>query len=162
MQQNGKSKVIAGVLVIVAVALIAVAASMLGKDEQQSTDTSGAETSQQQSDSSASNEEPAASSDATYKDGTYTVSDTYPSPGGEEDIKVVLTLKDNVVTAVDVTQEANQRESAEYQSQFQQGYKSRVIGKSIATLELNRVSGSSLTAQAFDDALDQIRQQAEV
>lgn len=153
MQQNGSSKVVAGIIVIIAVALIAVAAGTLTKkEEQQSTGSDTTTTSQ---------ETPSVSrGSAVYKDGTYTVNDTYPSPGGEEDIKVMLTLKDNKVTAVEVTQEANQAESAEYQGQFQEGYKARVIGKAIDTLELNRVSGSSLTTQAFDEALEQIRNQA--
>ncbi len=163
MQPNGKNKIIAGAIIIAAVALIAIAASMLNKkDEQQASNTRDTSTSQQEMASISSEVENTADSDegATYKDGTYTVSDTYPSPGGEEDIKVVLTLKDNAVTAVDVTQDANQRESEEYQSMFQQGYKSRVIGKAIDGLELDSVSGSSLTTQAFDEALEQIRSQA--
>ena len=159
MEHNGKNKVIAAIIVIAAVALLAIAAGTLKKDEKQTGLNSSASDGQQTvADDSAAKS--TIGSGATYKDGTYTISDTYPSPGGEEDIKVVLTLKNNVVTAVDVTQDANQRESEEYQSQFQAGYKSRVIGKAIDTLQLKHVSGSSLTTQAFDDALEQIRSQA--
>lgn len=160
MQQSGTNKVVAGIIIIVAVALIAVAASMLSKKDEQASSTEETPTSLQEASTNTSEEASSVGEGATYKDGTYTVNDTYPSPGGEEDIKVVLTLKDNLVTTVEVTQEANQRESAEYQGMFQRGYKSRVIGKAIDTLELNRVSGSSLTTQAFDEALEQIRSQA--
>lgn len=160
MESNGKNKIIAGAIIIAAVALIAIAASMLTKKDNQAALNDSIDSTLQQPASETDSQEPTADSGAEYKDGTYTINDTYPSPGGEEDIKVVLTLKDNKVAAVEVTQEANQRESAEYQGQFQQGYKSRVIGKAIESLELNRVSGSSLTTQAFDEALEQIRAQA--
>lgn len=159
MEHSNKNKVLAGIVVIVAVALMAIAASMLSKEELDDNANS-----QVFSDQASSNsiDKPTQLQDsiATYKDGTYTVSDTYPSPGGEEDIKVVLTLEDQIVASVDVIQEANQRESAEYQALFQAGYKSRVIGRAIDTLQLNHVSGSSLTTQAFDEALEQIRNQA--
>lgn len=160
MERSNNNKIIAGAIVIAAVVLIAVAASMFGSNENQtSQDTTDSSTAQEASTDNA----PAAASvatDATYKDGTYTVDDTYPSPGGIEDIKVVLTLKDNIVTEVEVTQDANEAESAEYQGRFQEGYKSKVIGKALSSLSLSRSSGASLTTNAFNDALEQIRTKA--
>ena len=48
----------------------------------------------------------------------------------------------------------------EYQDDFVGGYKSQVVGKSIAEIQLGKVSGSSLTSRGFNEALDQIRNQA--
>lgn len=99
--------------------------------------------------------------DATsYKDGQYHATGRYQSPGGTESIAVTLTLKDNAVDAVDVTQQADSRESREYQSAFASAYKSRVVGKKINEISLSRVAGSSLTCAGFSDALDQIKHDA--
>lgn len=157
MERSNNNKIIAGIIVIAAIVLIAVAANILGKKDKQPVQNTNAASETTTSDTSSTTTVEAG---VTYKDGTYTVSDTYPSPGGIEDIKVVLTVKDNTVSAVEVTQEANQRESAEYQGRFQEGYKSKVIGKALSSLSLSRSSGASLTTNAFNDALEEIRQQA--
>jgi len=43
---------------------------------------------------------------------------------------------------------------------FISGYKPYVIGKNIDTISLDRVSGSSLTPAAFNEALGQIKTEA--
>lgn len=160
MERSNSNKIIAGAIVIAAVVLIAVAASIFGKDDQTSQSGTESNTSTSQSANTSQQQTTTQSSNVSYKDGTYTVNDTYPSPGGIEDIKVVLTLKSNTVTEVEVTQDANEAESAEYQGRFQESYRLKVVGKAINTLSLSRSSGASLTTNAFNDALEEIRQQA--
>lgn len=95
-----------------------------------------------------------------YKNGTYSATGSYMSPGGEDQISVTLTLKNDTITDVSVTPAAGDRTSERYQNRFISGYKQYVIGKNIADVQLTAVSGSSLTPIGFNDALAQIKAQA--
>ena len=97
----------------------------------------------------------------TYKDGTYTADGNYLSPGGAESITVTLTLKDNIVTDATVISHATIANSIHYQGVFIANYKPLVIGKDISTLNLTKVSGSSLTPKGFNDAVAKIKVQAQ-
>jgi hypothetical protein len=97
----------------------------------------------------------------TFKDGTYAAVGSYTSPGGSESIKVNLTLSDNVVTAATVTSGANDPTASSYQGYFISGYKPSVVGKKISTIKLSNVSGSSLTSQGFNQALQKVECHAE-
>lgn len=101
-----------------------------------------------------------ASTASPYKDGTYEAVGTYDSPAGSESIDVTLTLKGGVVTDASVTPMPNDHTSARYQDMFVSGYKSQVIGQPIATLNLDYVSGSSLTPIGFDNAVAAIKAKA--
>ncbi len=98
---------------------------------------------------------------ANYKDGTYDVKGAYTSPAGPETIDVKLTLKDNKVTDAEVVSEATNPKSKFMQGAFISGYKDMVIGKNINDIHLEKVSGSSLTPKGFNDALEQIKTQAQ-
>lgn len=100
------------------------------------------------------------SSTASYKDGTYSASGAYTSPGGDEKVSVKVTIKDGVVENSEVTAQSASFESEEYQNKFIAGYKSEVVGKPVNSIRLSRVSGSSLTSEGFNNALDKIKQQA--
>jgi uncharacterized protein with FMN-binding domain len=95
-----------------------------------------------------------------YKDGTYTATGSYNSPGGTEDLGVTLTLKNDIVTNSSLSLMAYDGRSQRYQQMFQSGYQSQVIGRSIDSINLGRVSGSSLTPYGFNDAVTQIKAQA--
>ncbi|MDB5170224.1 MAG: hypothetical protein JWN82_620 [Candidatus Saccharibacteria bacterium] len=99
---------------------------------------------------------------ATYTDGTYEATGDYVSPGGNEEITISVTLKDNVVTDTSAINGATDTEAKQHQDDFIGGYKSLVVGKNINEVKLSRVSGSSLTSQGFNDAIQQIRNKAEV
>ena len=97
---------------------------------------------------------------SVYTDGTYTATGSYMSPGGDEQIKVTVTLASDIITNVSVTSLAYDRTSQSYQDMFISGYKQYVIGQNIASVNLTYVSGSSLTPRGFDNALSQIEAQA--
>lgn len=97
----------------------------------------------------------------TYKDGTYSATGSYTSPGGVESISVTLILKGDTVVDSTVIAGTKDRDSREYQDQFISGYKSMVVGKNIKTIKLSRVSGSSLTSRGFNNALTSIEAQAQ-
>ncbi|HTK33096.1 MAG TPA: hypothetical protein VL335_00920 [Candidatus Paceibacterota bacterium] len=97
---------------------------------------------------------------ALYKDGTYTANGTYMSPGGQDEIKVTLTLKSDIVTDATVVTVIADHTSQRYQDKFISGYKQYVVGQNISSLNVTVVSGSSLTSTGFNNALAKIKTQA--
>ena len=97
---------------------------------------------------------------SSYKDGTYTATGSYDSPAGTENVKVSVVLKGGIVTASTVTNEATDHTSSRYQNMFISGYAQYVNGKSIASLNVGKVSGSSLTPIGFNQAIAKIKTQA--
>lgn len=97
---------------------------------------------------------------AAYENGTYSATGTYVSPGGRATIDLTVTIVDGVIT--DTTLAANEAsgEARDYIQRFASGYKAEVVGKSVDAVELSRVAGSSLTSNGFNDALDQIKDDA--
>ena len=95
-----------------------------------------------------------------YKNGTYSATGSYGSPGGTENISVTLTLSNDIITSVSVTSGAYDRRSQGYQNVFIANYKQYVIGKNIASVNLGKISSSSLTPIGFNNALAQIKSQA--
>ncbi len=101
-----------------------------------------------------------ATSDATYKDGTYSAPGTYDSPGGTEKIKVTLTLSKNVITAMKVVTVNADPTARAYEQQFEGGIAAVTVGKNINSLNIGVVAGSSLTSLGFNQALATIKADA--
>jgi uncharacterized protein with FMN-binding domain len=160
-QSRSKRELITTLAVLIAIVIIVAAAILLSKRDgaggSTANNSSSSNTNQNRSGSNAGGN----ITDTTYKDGTYTATGDYSSPGGHEEITVRLTIDDNTVTATSATSNASGGEAREYQNAFISGYKKLVIGKNIDDLDLSRVSGSSLTSQGFNDALEQIKSQAQ-
>jgi uncharacterized protein with FMN-binding domain len=93
----------------------------------------------------------------SYKDGSYNSNGSYVSPGGQETINVALTLKANVVTAITVKTVTADPTATQYEAMFVQGISKVVVGKTLDSLAVTKVSGSSLTSQGFDKALEAIK-----
>lgn len=96
-----------------------------------------------------------------FDDGSYEVTGAYQSPNGAETIVVSLTLSDGIVAAATVTPQATNDTSSRYQGMFVGGFADEVVGKPLADIEVTRIAGSSLTGRGFNDALDQIRAEAQ-
>lgn len=96
-----------------------------------------------------------------YKNGIYSVTASYDSPAGSEDIGVSVTLKSDVIVDSSVTPMAGDGRSQKYQQAFIGGYKPYVIGKNIDSVNLDVVSGASLTPIGFNDALAAIKAKAQ-
>lgn len=93
--------------------------------------------------------------------GTYEATGDYTSPGGSQSVGVELTVDaDGTVTDVTVTPEASDPTSERYQEQFAGGIADEVVGQSIDSLDVSVVAGSSLTSGGFDDAVQQIVDEA--
>ena len=94
---------------------------------------------------------------ATYKDGSYTAPGTYVSPGGTEHISVTLTLAKNIITATKVTTVNADPTATGYEQLFEGGIAAATVGKDINTLNIGVVAGSSLTSMGFNNALAAIK-----
>jgi|GEM_PF-1355778 len=97
---------------------------------------------------------------SAYEDGTYSADGIYRSPAGTEDIKVTLTLTDDIVTSAQVVGTATNPKSKMMQQAFIDGYSTLVVGKSIDALSLGVINGSSLTPKGFMDAVVKIKAEA--
>ena len=99
---------------------------------------------------------------ASYEDGTYRAIGSYFSPGGQATVELTVTLENGVITSTELATGSAPGESQVYIDQFIDGYEVEVIGKEIETVQLSRVAGASLTSIGFNDALDQIKDDARV
>ena len=154
---NSKAKIITSIIILVVVVVIVFGAKAL--TSRQSGEVA---TSSNTAPASASSAVSADSTDTaqTYKDGTYSATGNYDSPGGNESIDVSITIRNNTVASTSAQSGANDPTAEQFQADFIGGYQSMVVGKNINTIHLSHVSGSSLTSQGFNDALAQIRNQA--
>ncbi|MET0481225.1 MAG: FMN-binding protein [Mycetocola sp.] len=105
-------------------------------------------------------EQPSTGTGTEYQDGEYTAVGSYVSPGGPESVTVTLTLQDNTVTALEVTGSGGTPNAKKFQGEFIDGIDEVVVGRNIDELNVSKVSGSSLTSGGFNEALDQIRDDA--
>jgi uncharacterized protein with FMN-binding domain len=95
-----------------------------------------------------------------YQDGEYTAEGSYISPGGPESVTVTLTLQDDTVTALEVTGSGGTPNAKKFQGEFIESIDGVVIGRNIDDLQVSKVAGSSLTSGGFNEALQQIRDDA--
>jgi len=156
-------QIIATLAVLVVVALIVIGTKVYNsgsEDTVANTASSQTGSSTTSSDTSSAVSTTSSDSSTTYKDGTYSATGTYSSPGGSQQIGVSITISNGTVTATTATDKATDRDSREFQDDFIASYKSLVVGKSLDSISLSRVSGSSLTSQGFNNAITQIKEQA--
>jgi uncharacterized protein with FMN-binding domain len=167
MERDSKKETMVTLAVLLVVVLIVTGAVVMAKNRSNetasTTNTTTSTGSSSDNDtgslSTASATTPAGSSE--YKNGTYSATGNYATPDGTESITVKVTLKDGNVSDTSADASMRSRESKEYVAQFLEAYKSYVVGKDVDALKLSRVSGSSLTSQGFNSAIEQIRTQAE-
>lgn len=156
-----------GVIAIVVIALLAIAATTVAivsgntnKNESMTTEVSPSPSSSIAADVPKTNE----ANDGTYKAGSYKATGSYRTPGGQESVTVSVTLSgtDGTIASIETTGTgaASGGESREYQGKFLANYKELVVGKKIDEVSLSRVAGSSLTSNGFNNALDEIAQDA--
>jgi uncharacterized protein with FMN-binding domain len=94
---------------------------------------------------------------SVYKDGNYSATGTYKSPGGSETLRVTLDLSDDVVTDLAVTSVKIDSTAAAYEAAFEGGIQAIVVGKNIDSLNVGPVAGSSLTSVGFNRAITTIK-----
>ena len=142
--------------VVAAMAAVGLVAGACSSGDSGSGDSTTATT----ADSSAATEAADAGSGG-YKDGEYTARGEYISPGGPQSVGVTVTLSNSVITAVSVDTSQTKGPSLEYQGKFAGGISDVVVGKSIDEIEVDKVSGSSLTSGGFNEAITLIKEEAQ-
>jgi len=148
---------LAALIIIVLVGIVATAVIVINMDKGNDVETT--QTTETTTPASDTNTETDAAT-SSYKDGTYSATGSYSSPGGRESIKLTVTIKDGIITSTSLDEKASNGEAKEYQDDFDSGYKTLVVGKNIDEVSLSRVAGSSLTSNGFNDALDEIKSDA--
>ena len=99
-------------------------------------------------------------STGAYRDGDYEAEGSYQSPGGTERVKVAVTLEGGTVASLTFTPEAKHPTSKQFQGKFASGIEAEVVGKPIDQLQVDKVSGSSLTSGGFNAAIERIKAEA--
>lgn len=99
---------------------------------------------------------------SVYKNGTYSSTVTYMAPPGNEKMGVTVTIANDKITSVNVQNMATDQTSSMYQNRFIGSVSSTVVGQSVNQMKLGVVSGASLSTNAFNNALVQIKAQAKL
>ena len=93
-----------------------------------------------------------------YLDGTYGAIGSYAK--GKNSIDVTLVLADDSIASVTVVPMATIKMSLGLQKKFALAISDEVVGKPIDEVHLDRLAGSSLTTQGFNEAVEKIKTQA--
>lgn len=128
---------------------------------QSSSDDAGSTPSSAAASESASGDAGSSEASGDYTAGTYEASGSYSNPGGTSEVDVQVTLGDGgVIDDVIVTPQASGT-SKQYQEKFAGGIADEVVGKNIDDIDVTKVAGSSLTSGGFNQAIDQIKSDAQ-
>ncbi len=95
-----------------------------------------------------------------YKDGTFTASGDYNSPGGQESVNVTVGLIGGIIESINIEGVNNNQTSDRYQQLFIEGVSGEVVGQDINEVEIGIINGSSLTGAGFNKAIEAIRTEA--
>jgi uncharacterized protein with FMN-binding domain len=93
-----------------------------------------------------------------YKDGEYSAIGEYGNLPSS--ITVTVILEDDVITNVNVIPHATNETSLELQERFAGAVPKVVLGKRIDEVKVGRIAGSSSTPDGFNNAIEQIKEQA--
>ncbi len=98
-----------------------------------------------------------------FRPGEYEAIGSYTTPDGRtQKIEVEVDLAaDGTITDLDADGQAEGGNSEQYQKKFESGIDQQVVGRKITELDVDKVSGSSLTSGGFNSAIKQIISQAQ-
>lgn len=99
---------------------------------------------------------------AQYKDGSYAAQGGYLTPGGAESIGVRLNVSGDQIVSAEVEVEASSPTARQFQRQFATRYASQVVARDLASVDISRLAGASLTSLGFENALTRIKAAARV
>jgi len=149
---------IAALIVVVLVGMVASAVIIINNNKSDTAEKTVDHSTHDHSDTSSTE----STDTSEYENGTYSAVGSYFSPGGRESIELTVVITDGVITDTTIENQATDPEAKEHQELFSSNYKALVVGKEVGSVSLSRVAGSSLTSNGFNDALDQIKDDARV
>jgi uncharacterized protein with FMN-binding domain len=97
-----------------------------------------------------------------YNTGTYSVLGSYMSPGGQEQFDLSVNLNNGIITSVTFQPKSMSKMGEKFGMMFNNGFSTQVVGKSIDSISLDVVNGASLTTSGFMDAMQTIKQKAQL
>lgn len=93
----------------------------------------------------------------SFKDGSFTSSKSYAVPGSKTNtLTATITISNDSVISIS-TSSVNDPRSQEYNDDFKAEIAGSVVSKKIDGLSVGAVGGASLTSEAFNQILNQIR-----
>lgn len=96
-----------------------------------------------------------------YKDGSYSASGSYVTHGGEQQMGVAMTIKNDIVTSVTITPMADDSRSLQDQQRLASEIGKYVVGyPPDHALQVGVINGASDTTDGFKNAVNQIINQA--
>jgi len=161
MDSSDKKRAATSLIVLIVTVLLIGGAMLASQNQPASAPTASNQPTKKQppaKDSSGSSSMPASSSG--FKDGKYSAAGAYQSPGGSQEIKITINLKDSAIIETSAEGDSKSSNSRFYQSSFISNYKQKVVGKKISEVKLDHVGNSSLTPEGFNNALEDIKKQA--
>jgi uncharacterized protein with FMN-binding domain len=100
--------------------------------------------------------------DSVFADGVYEATASYFTPNNTEHIiDVALTITNGAVTDVDVVYDGSSAKTPNH-SRFDAAVAGDVVGVELDDVQLSRTGGASLTSEAFNEAVETIKQNAAV
>ncbi|MBY0537998.1 hypothetical protein K2P47_01215 [Patescibacteria group bacterium] len=104
-----------------------------------------------------------ADSSMEYQNGTYSEVTTYIAPSRSvHTVTTSVTLTNDVITATTVTFSGDTHPtSTNWQSKFTAALQTEIIGKKLTDVSASRIGGASLTTNAYNEALTQIKSSAQ-
>jgi len=89
---------------------------------------------------------------------TFTTTASYDIPKGTESNTFSLVINDGVIKSIEIGITADNKASLKYQKDFADNISSLIVGKKISELKsIDRVSGASLTTNAFNEAISRLQ-----
>ncbi|MCX6733320.1 MAG: hypothetical protein NTX63_00735 [Candidatus Peregrinibacteria bacterium] len=93
--------------------------------------------------------------------GTFHERVSYQTPESIEDVDFVFAVSSGSVTNLTLSSTPSERQSGKYQSRFMDAITNQVVGMKISDLgTFDRVGGASLTTDAFNQAVAQLKAQS--
>lgn len=93
-----------------------------------------------------------------YRNGSYTAKSSYRTPSSSaEPISITVTISEDLITSLTIAEDSSDTTSEFYKKKFSEGIQGIIVGKSVDTVSPDKVNGSSLTANGFNKALEEIQ-----
>lgn len=156
MDTKNKIFVVVGTVAILAAAGVTAAVLFTKKDDE-SSKVNPPQTTSNTGTTPESQQTKAADS---YKDGTYKASVSYRVPHGSNSLNATVVISSGKISSVKTDNSYTDRESAMFVSDFESALDGDATGQSISSYKPSRIGGASLTTEAFDEAISDIRSQA--
>lgn len=160
MQQSHNKKVVTTIIILIVTALLVGGGVVIAQKNKANMAGASSDNTHKKAPAVTVAKPKSPSTSSIYKDGTYQATGDYESPGGSQELKLSITLQNSIITDTSAEGDHHADDSQIYQANFIAAYKQKIVGKNISDVKLSQIAGSSLTPIGFNNALDDIKNQA--